>query len=97
LQGWSGSYRFEFHDLRDNALLFYIVSPVYSIGPKPPGQHIVVAAADIYLTVDAGLAQRFIAHPSMYGVRDRYDQDALPFGITVQQLGQAVLTVAEAV
>ena|ERR1700722_9269034 len=44
LQGWSDSYRFEFHDVRDNTLLFYVDSPTYSIGAKPPGQHVMQQA-----------------------------------------------------
>jgi hypothetical protein len=102
LRGWSGSYRFDFKELTSpntDALLFSVTSPIYQIGPKPPGQHVMQRAADINLNVDPQLAQRFIARPSMYGVGQNYTQGDWLFdgsGALAQQIGQAVLTAAVA-
>jgi hypothetical protein len=99
LQGWSGSYRFEFHDVRDNTLLFYIDSPEYSIGAKPPGPHVMQQAPDLTLSVDSGLAQRFIAYPSMYGVKSAYEEGDWFFdgsGALAEQIGEAIITAVAA-
>jgi hypothetical protein len=99
LQGWSGSYRFEFHDVRDNSLLFYVVSPTYSIGAKPPGPDVMQQANAVTLSVDPGNAQRFIAYPSMYGFKLTYQTGDWFFdgsGALAQQVGDAVLTAVAA-
>jgi hypothetical protein len=98
--GWSGQYRFDFKEKtgpNTDQTLFSVTSPVYKQGPKPPGQHIMQPAPDLNLMVDAGLAQRFIAKPSMYGVRIQYSRDPIPFLPQIEAIGQAVLTVVGAV
>jgi hypothetical protein len=99
LQGWSGSYRFEFQDVRDNTLLFFVESPEYSIGAKPPGPHVMQQAAPLTLSVDSGLAQRFITYPSMYGFSMTYQNGDWFFdgsGALAQQAGEAILTAVAA-
>jgi hypothetical protein len=98
--GWSGRYRFDFKEKtgpNTDQTLFYVTSPVYTQGPKPPGQHIMQPAPDINLMVDAGLAQRFIAHPSMYGVVIAYTRDPIPEMPAIQAIGQAALAVVGAI
>jgi hypothetical protein len=99
MRGWSGSYAFELHDIRDNSLLFRIDSPVYRMGPKPPGQHVMQQAADINQAIAPDIAQRFITYPSMYGYSLFYEPGDWVFtgsGAVVDQVGQAVVTAIAA-
>jgi hypothetical protein len=100
LRGWSGSFRFDFKQLtgpNTDALLFRVDSPTYSICAKPPGKAIRVQADDITVSMPPDIAQRFIAHPSMCGVKLKYEAGDWLFcgsGKLLEQAGQATAEAA---
>jgi hypothetical protein len=102
VHGWSGSFRFDFKELtgpNTDALLFRVDSPTYNICAKPPGPAIREQADDITVSMPPDIAQRFIAHPSMYGVKMKYDQGEWFFcgsGKLLEQAGQAIFGAATA-
>jgi hypothetical protein len=102
LQGWSGSFRFEFKELtgpNTDALLFRVDSPTYSICAKKPGPALRQQAEDITVSVAPAIAQRFIARPSMNGVKLTYSAGDWLFcgsGKLLEQAGQAILTAIAA-
>jgi hypothetical protein len=87
LDGWCGSYRIELHDLRDNALLFAANSAEYCIGGKSFDTRFLERRGEAgvwVLNMDPSTARRFMAHPSVYGVRSAYR--SIPFGSGVFQV-----------
>jgi hypothetical protein len=100
LRGWSGQFRFDFKEKtgpNTDALLFRVDSPTYQICAKPPGNAIREVAQDITVSMPADIAQRFIARPSMYGVKLTYSAGDWGFcGSTefLKQFGQAIATAA---
>ena len=101
LRGWTGSFRFDFKELTgpsSDRLLFRVDSPTYSICAKPPGPAISKQGEDITVAMPADIAQRFIAHPSMYGVALTYAADDWGFcgsGKVLEQAGQAAAAAAQ--
>jgi len=76
-EGFCGTVRLELHDLRDNALLFAAESQGYCIGSKGLGGH-ENRVGPIAWTMHTSpeVAQRFMNHPSVYGVRSQYNADS---------------------
>jgi hypothetical protein len=68
-----GSFKLELHDLRDNALLFWEESPALCVGGKSADGPVVEEGPQgwtMHTTQD--VAERFMQHPAVYGVREKY-------------------------
>ena len=77
-QSFCGTFRLELHDLRDNALLFAAESPGGCISSKGLDGHAVHSDNAMWrLQTSPEIAQRFMAHPSVYGVKSQYQTSDL--------------------
>jgi hypothetical protein len=92
-QDWFGTYRLEFHDLRDNSLIWAATSAGYHCPSKGINGHAVDVNVGVWNTqMNQAAATQFLANPSLYGVKGDYSNN-----ISLETLGENILNIASTV